>query len=293
MMTKSTTSQRREVERAQVLRHARAGSGPALADVGVRRKAGNQNVGLALGVDQVAQVTRMHHIEHAVAHDYRPCPRTRADDPVEFFDRLGLVAIALGERWDHETLPSPEILKPCLRRGRDRLRVPQRRVAPVVNPVGQDATDAFFERHVGRPAEVAGDVADVRLGAIRLAGTLPAGAPHRPAEQFDQAIHRRGLPAPRFQTSPALSVSAAARKAAATSVTWTKSRVCVPSPTTVKGSAGQFLRQEHAEHRAVRAGRARPRAVGVEDADRVGRHAGTPCASATRVDFTQVLLLSA
>ena len=49
-----------------------------------------------------------------------------------------------------------------------------------------------------------------------------------------------GLPAPRLNVSPETSDSAACRNALATSVTKTKSRRCVPSPTTVRGLLFNF-----------------------------------------------------
>ena len=69
--------ERGQVDGAQLLRHERPVLG--LGDVRVGGQAGDQHVGLALGVHQVAHVPGMHDVERAVAHDDVLLARTRAD----------------------------------------------------------------------------------------------------------------------------------------------------------------------------------------------------------------------
>ncbi len=88
-----------EIDRPQVLRHVRAVR--ALGDVVVGRDAGDQDIGLALGIEQMADVAGMHDVEHAVAHDDALLARARADDVAEFLRRLDLVAIAI-EQFQHD-----------------------------------------------------------------------------------------------------------------------------------------------------------------------------------------------
>ena len=83
--------QRREVERAQILRHER----PVLrlGDVRVGGEAGDQDIGLGLGVEQMPDMAGMHHVEHAVAHDDFLLARARADDRAQLVDALDLVPV--------------------------------------------------------------------------------------------------------------------------------------------------------------------------------------------------------
>ena len=63
-----------------------------LGDMRIGGQAGDQNVGLALGVEQVPHVARMHDVERAVAHDdfLLARPRTRSDAAISC-GRLDLV----------------------------------------------------------------------------------------------------------------------------------------------------------------------------------------------------------
>ncbi len=53
----------------------------------IRRQACNENVGLALGVYQMAKVTGMHHVEYTVAHDDLLLARARAENSAKLFER--------------------------------------------------------------------------------------------------------------------------------------------------------------------------------------------------------------
>src|ERR1700689_1586802 len=61
----------------------------------------------------------------------------------------------------------PQILEPCLGRDRDRLRIPQRRVAPQFD-ILHHAMYTLIERDYGLPSEIALNFADVRPGAVRF-----------------------------------------------------------------------------------------------------------------------------
>ena len=88
-----------QIHRAQILRHVRPVR--SLRDVMVRRDARDQEVGFAPGVQQMADMAGMDHVEHAVAHDHALLARTRADDVAQFFRRFDLVAIAV-KQFQHE-----------------------------------------------------------------------------------------------------------------------------------------------------------------------------------------------
>src|ERR1700728_1468025 len=81
----------------------------------------------------------------------------------------------------------PQILKPCLGCDRDRLRIPQRRVAPQFD-ILHHAMDTLIERNRGLPTEIVLNFADVRPGAVRLSRTL-RNIDDRTAEKLDQAIN--------------------------------------------------------------------------------------------------------
>jgi len=63
---------------------------------------------------------------------------------------------------------------------------------------------------------------------------------HRPAEQADQLVDAVRTARADVEDTPEASERAAVTKASATSVTKVKSRVCLPSPTTVKGLPASF-----------------------------------------------------
>ena len=62
-----------------------------LQDVRVRRDARHQDVGLLLGVHQMAEMARMHDVEHAVTHDDRLRTRTAANSFHQLGEGLDLV----------------------------------------------------------------------------------------------------------------------------------------------------------------------------------------------------------
>ncbi len=69
----------------------------ALADVPVGGDADHQDVGLGLGVGQVAHMAGMHHVEHAVAHHHRRLARIGADARLQRVPVDHLVGVALEE----------------------------------------------------------------------------------------------------------------------------------------------------------------------------------------------------
>src|SRR5882672_2519185 len=94
-----------EVQRAQFLRHV--GTVLPLADVDVGGDAGDKDIGLALRVEQMAQVARVDYVEHAVAHDHFLRARAGADDPLQLLGGLDLVAVFLGEGRQHGQHSAP------------------------------------------------------------------------------------------------------------------------------------------------------------------------------------------
>ena len=85
-----------QVHRPKLLRDERAVVG--LRDVGVAGQAGDQDIGLALGIHQVPQVTRVDQVECAVAHDHLAVPRPGADRRDELVAVLDLAAVVVGAR---------------------------------------------------------------------------------------------------------------------------------------------------------------------------------------------------
>jgi hypothetical protein len=63
----------------------------ALADVGIRGNACDQDIGLALGIKKVPEVPGMDDVEDAVAHDELPGARVSACRGNDFLDRPYLV----------------------------------------------------------------------------------------------------------------------------------------------------------------------------------------------------------
>src|SRR5262249_17265304 len=66
------------------------------ADVVVRRQAGDQNIGLALGVHQVANVAWVDEVERAVAHDDLPGARPGTNGGDQLLARLDLAPVSEG-----------------------------------------------------------------------------------------------------------------------------------------------------------------------------------------------------
>src|SRR6266404_2468412 len=91
--------ERRKIERPQLLRHER----PILRlrDVGIGGQAGDQDIRLFLGVEQVTDVTGVHEIEHAMAHDHLFRARAGPDHVAKLLDRLDLPPIATANRLQH------------------------------------------------------------------------------------------------------------------------------------------------------------------------------------------------
>ena len=79
----------------------------SLADVHIRRHAGDQYVRLAFCIDEVAQMTRVHHIEHAVAHDDFFLARPSAQDPGKFLHGFDFPAILVRSRQRHTCFSDP------------------------------------------------------------------------------------------------------------------------------------------------------------------------------------------
>src|SRR3989442_7867560 len=81
-----------------------------------------------------------------------------------------------------------QILEPGLCRLVDRLRIPERRAAPVVD-IGENSPHAFFETHLWAPIELRGDPGNVGPGAVGLAGAL-RDADLFAAQELHQPVYR-------------------------------------------------------------------------------------------------------
>ena len=107
-------------------------------------------------------------------------------------------------------------------------------------------------------------------GAVRLAGTL-GHVNDFAAQQLDQLLIDCGLPAPTLKRSPTKS-GLGRGKECRRDVGHVDEVARLRSVADHgKRLSGELLPQEHAEHRAIGAGRAHARTVGVENADRVDR----------------------
>ena len=95
-----------EIDRAQVLRHVRPIA--PLQDVVVGGQTGDENVGLALGVEQMPQMPRMDDVEHAMAHDHLALARRVADERRNFLRCLDLVLVVAAEEFHDLRPPSPD-----------------------------------------------------------------------------------------------------------------------------------------------------------------------------------------
>ena len=162
----------------------------------------------------------MHDVEGPMAHDDLFIARQRADQPGDFLRCLDLVADDLRLaasilRRTYVPILASARNQPCRRLG-DRVGIPQRRVAPVID-IGDDAPTPSSNGTLRRPAEVTRDLADVGPGAVRLAGAL--GNVHdRAAQKLDQAVDRLRIAGADVPDLAGLGVSAAARNASAMSV---------------------------------------------------------------------------
>ncbi len=93
--------QRRQIEGAQILGH----EGPVmrLGDVRVGCDARDQDVRLALGVEQMSDMARMHEVEDTVAHHDGFLARARSDEGAKLLDGDDLVSVLGGKlvHYDH------------------------------------------------------------------------------------------------------------------------------------------------------------------------------------------------
>src|SRR4051812_21811002 len=83
---------------------------------------------------------------------------------------------------------SRHILEPDLAGLRDRLRIPQRCLAPVVDLL-EYVAHALFETNLGAPSKVALDSGDICMRNIRLAGPF-GNVDDLTAKQLDQPVDR-------------------------------------------------------------------------------------------------------
>src|SRR6185437_169492 len=136
--------ERGKVERAQFLRN----EGPVLrlGDMRVPREAHDEDVGLALRIEQMTEVPGMHEIEGAVAHNHRPGARPRPDGDAQLLESLDLSPIGAVEARTHVTLgyrdgrtrswsharsnPDPRAARRANCRSRPSFWPPPRRTAP-------------------------------------------------------------------------------------------------------------------------------------------------------------------
>src|SRR3989442_12963794 len=86
-----------------------------------------------------------------------------------------------------------QILEPGLRRFVDRVRIPERRAAPVVD-IGENSPHAFFQTPLWGPIELRGDPGNVGPGAVGPAGAL-RGPALFPAQELHQPLDRLRLAA--------------------------------------------------------------------------------------------------
>src|SRR5262249_25558328 len=158
-----------------------------------------------------------------------------------------------------------QCLKPGLRRFLDRLWIPQRCVAPILD-FSHHQPNALLERDERVPVEIAPDLGNVGPGDVRLARTFRY-IHDRSTDQLDQPADRlrgAGAEVPDFSALVGFSGQAKRLRDIAGvheipslgSVTDNRERL-----------SRELLLEKDAEHRAVRAGGAHAYAVGVEDAD--------------------------
>ena len=166
-------------------------------------------------------------------------------------------------------LPGARALEPARRRLRDRGRFPQRRVAPVID-LRDDAGDALLETDLLAPAEIAADLADVGEGAVGFARTL-RDIDDVAAEKLDQPVDRLRIASPEVPHFAGLVGLGRAQEGLGDIRHVEKVARLRTITDDREWLAGELLLQEYAEHRPVGAGRARARAVGVEDPDRIDR----------------------
>src|SRR5215470_18091981 len=162
-----------------------------------------------------------------------------------------------------------KMLKPGLGGGRNRLRVPERGIAPELN-IGEHLFNPAVERNRRSPVEVTADFADIGPGNIGFAWAL-GDIDHVSPDQLDQMIDALGIAGaevPDFADKAALG------------------RTCkrfsdvgdiekVPPLGAVADDrerlSGKLLLEEHPEHRPIGTRGAHPWPVGIENANRVGR----------------------
>src|SRR5436190_1485193 len=91
---KIDTFERREVHGAQVLRDEGAEAG--LVDVRVRSQAGDEEIGLAARIHEMADMAGMNQVKSAVAHHHFPVTRARSNQIAKLLTRLYLAAEIAG-----------------------------------------------------------------------------------------------------------------------------------------------------------------------------------------------------
>ena len=74
----------------------------SFGDVPIGRQTGDEDVSLALRVDQMPNVTRMHDVEHAVTHDDLLLAGRRPQQLSQLGGGLDLVTVPLAQRCGHD-----------------------------------------------------------------------------------------------------------------------------------------------------------------------------------------------
>src|SRR5258708_5984126 len=92
---------------------------------------------------------------------------------------------------DSTNCPLAHELEPTLGCDSDGLRIPKRRIAPVVD-IGDDFCNALLETHLWLPTEFRGDAANVGPCTVGLSRAFRNMGDFA-AEQFDQSIDRLPL----------------------------------------------------------------------------------------------------
>src|SRR5262249_41256935 len=170
---------------------------------------------LLLGIEQVADVTGVHEVEHAVTHDHLFRARAGPDRVAQLVDALDLAPIVAANRLQHVPYSVPNasnqvfvafLIDSGSHSGASR----HFWVSAIISATPSSNGMSGFQ---SRSRLIFATSAQVTSGSPGRFGIYTTGPPINSTSRLIDC----GAPAPRFQISPLFSVSAASRNACATS----------------------------------------------------------------------------
>src|SRR6266404_7250225 len=167
-----------------------------------------------------------------------------------------------------------KVVKPGLGRLGNRQRIPERSVLPHLD-LGHHASHALVERNEGAPPKLLRDQRDVgpsRIGLARALGNIG----YRAADEFNETVDCLRISSAEIPDAGRVLGFSGEQEGRSDVACVNEIALLCTVADNGEWRAGELLSQEDAKDCTVGAGRSNPRAIGIEDANRVDRQAVDP-----------------